>query len=54
MCSRHVGKNGNSLLASLGLICYVLVRNNEGFSKVLKTFFLKKKAVTSTFSLLRL
>ena len=57
ICSRHVGKNGNFLLASLGLICYVLIKNNEGFCKVLNTFFKKKKqkkTVASTFNLLRL
>ena len=44
ICSRHVGKNGNFLLASLGLICYVLIKNNEGFCKVLNTFFKKKNS----------
>ena len=51
ICSRHVGKNGNFLLASLGLICYVLIKNNEGFCKVLNTFFKKKTKKNSGFHL---
>ena len=43
-CILGIGKNGNFLLASLGLICYVLIKNNERLCKVLNTFFFKKNS----------